>query len=294
MRERMARRRIAGTTLATLALSAALSVTTGGVSAGATGRAHAGLAHAGAVALDSTPSWPPATTIDDVVPVIPSNVSVSDAAGWVENALSVRASELTTLKQQVDSNKGLPTALQSELDTLLASDLSGIQSLQATVANSGDLATLQSAIDAMIDNYRVFSLVQPEVTDLLEAETQLGAAHKLGALETSLEAAIAADRSTKAGSQLATLKTDYERLLTKVDSEDNAIVTNLVSISPTAFSTALGALSSVKTALQGAASDLTSARQELRAILKDLANPNAVNGVARVSILRLKRRAGFR
>lgn len=246
---------------------------------------------ASASAQDTTPSWPPDVTADTVVPVIPSSVSVTDASTWLENALTARAKLLTNLQQQVDSSKDVTNALQSTLDSLLTTDGNGIAALQVTAANATDLPTLQTAASAMVTNFRVYSLVQPEVTDLLQAETQLADAHKLEDLETSLEAAIAADQSTKAAGQLNTLKASYSRLLTKVDTEDNAIVSNLVSLSPSAFASGVNALSSVSVSLTTSQGELNQARKVLKSILADLAHPNAVNAQARAAALKLRKRA---
>ncbi len=243
-------------------------------------------------ALDAPANWPPDPTQDVTPPLIPPSVSVTSAASWIEGALTARSTALGDLQDQVDGSKFFSSALQTTLDSLLQADQTGIGQLATAVADAGDLPTLQSAIDTMVVDYRVFALVQPEVTDLVQAEAQLAVAHRLEGLETSLEAAIAAERSTKAASQLNTLKTSYARLLTKVDSEDGAIVSNLVAISPDAFASSLDALSAVKVGLANAQAALQGARSALRDILIALANPNAVNGKMRLSILKLRRQAG--
>lgn len=239
-----------------------------------------------ASSLVVTRDWPPSATDDSTAPQIPANVSVSDAQSWVQGAISVRLSQVASVQHQVDTSKSVTSSTQGAIDAIAQSDTVGLNGLQTATGNAGDLPTLQSIASQMVLDYRVFSVFTPQCTDVLTAEDQLADEHRLTALETALEAAIAAEQPTKVANELSARISDYKSQLSGVETTDDAALTTLLALSPSDYPDALTALSTVHTSLGVSAQAISAARDDLRAILTALAKPGGISGSARAAIAR--------
>lgn len=231
-----------------------------------------------------THDWPPGLSDDSTPPVIPAGTVVGDAQRWLEAALTARIKQVASLQHQVDTSRSVTNSTQSAMDAIAQADTTGLTTLQNAAIGASDLPTLQSIATEMVVGYRVFNVFTEQCDEVLTAEDQLYAEHRLVGLESALEAAIAAEQSGKVASQLSARIADYGSQLSSVETTNDAALTALLSLTVTDFSGSMGTLDSTRVALSGSDQALSAAREDLRVILSALAKPGGLSGSVRAAI----------
>jgi hypothetical protein len=81
----------------------------------------------------------------------------------VEAKIDARLAQLAQLQHQVDASKNLTDGDRSALGTILSNEVSGLTQLRANVDAATDTKTIADDARSMIDDYRVYVVVTPQV-----------------------------------------------------------------------------------------------------------------------------------
>ena len=127
-------------------------------------------------------------------PATCSAANLAAVPGYVSQALSGRVAQLTSLSAAVGAAADLTAADRSTLATDLASELAGIQALQAQLPSATTCQSVVAAGRAMVVNFRVYVVMTPQAHLTIAADTETTVAANLAALEPRLQAAVTVGR----------------------------------------------------------------------------------------------------
>jgi len=186
----------------------------------------------------------------------------------VAKALSDRQATLAALTASVASNKNLTATDRQALQNLLGPETQGINQLAATVAaatpQNTTIAQLRQYAKTMVDQYRVYLVMAPQVHLTEAADTQTDVEVKLAGLEPKIQAAIA-----KAGNPGDAVQA-YNDLLTEVaraaSATGQANVQAVLKVTPPGYPADGGPLVTTRTSLHSAQDDLKAARSDIQII----------------------------
>lgn len=195
-----------------------------------------------------------------------------DAVKALANArIQGRLATLHALSLAVSDSKYLTSDEKSALDKQIDADLSGLTALSSKMAAETTAAAVRADEVTMVDGYRVYMLMAPQVrlTDALAAES--AAAATLQKAYTALDALA----NKQSGGPTATQKAELADLQSEVSAAQAATANQIsteLAVQPGPDETAIhNALEPVKDAVKTAHQDLVKARsdaKELRASLK--------------------------
>ena len=93
----------------------------------------------------------------------PTQDALGVAKHTVETKIDARLAQLAQLQHQVDGSKNLTDGDRSALDTILANEVSGLTALRSKVESETTTAAVAADAKSMIDDYRVYVVVTPQV-----------------------------------------------------------------------------------------------------------------------------------
>jgi len=213
----------------------------------------------------------PSPRADDTAPVIPAGASVARAQAWLTKALSLRLEALSAESIAAGVARNLSAAHRTALNTIIATDRSGLTRLSTGLASETTIAELQATADAMVLDYRVFSLLVPQVSGVILADRELADAVSLAALEPSMQTAITTEERT--GNRAAVARRIYARLvalLGAAEASTGATATALLALTPENGTPASTTLATSSSALAAAGLQVVSAEVDVRRIVKIL------------------------
>jgi hypothetical protein len=201
---------------------------------------------------------------------IGKGTSVSAAQALVTSRINGRLDTLQALTTSINSSKYLTSADKTTLGNQIGSDTSGLTALKAKVASETTLSAVRADAVAMVDDYRVYLLMAPQVrlTDALDAETAAAttlqnAYSKLSSLLSQQGGATSTEQSELA---------DMQAQINAATSADNGQVSTLLGLKPGPDAASLtSSVKAVAAAAKTARGDLVKARadaKQLRSALK--------------------------
>jgi hypothetical protein len=213
----------------------------------------------------------PSPTADIGAPVFPSTVSVAQVRAWLTRAISVRLKALSLAALSVSVARNLTAADHAALSAIITTDESGLTGLSGGLASETTLSELTETADAMVTDYRVFSLFVPQLRGVIVDERALAKAEQLAALEPSIETAITTEQRIGAGAVAAQrIYQELVVLLGAVETSMGNSVAALLALTPPNFAHAPSTFAASATALAGAITQLGAARVDVRRIAKIL------------------------
>lgn len=263
---------VAGALVSTLAVaSPALASTVTGATAGTSGTgATSGTGGSGDGGSGATTCAP---------------ATFSTAQQKLETALSDRATELTKLAGRVSQAKALPGSDATTLEGIITAeqttvDGGGIAGLQAAVPGETTCADLAGTAKAMVQDFRVFALVAPQVDIAVCSSGSAAAVTKGTDAEPTISARIAAAGQRgvdTAGAQQAFA--DFEAQLSSASQALGQVdVQQVLAQVPSDYPGDRSMLTGDVSAMEQADTDLRSARADLRTIRRDLAGSATSGG----------------
>jgi len=228
----------------------------------------------------TTVTDPVPSTTDPTTTTVPVTTTTTVAAGTgapsdpvcsrfvtaqqtVEAGLTARVTQLKTLEWDVSIAKHLTSGDQLTLSSDLGNELSGIQTLQTQAEEATTCLGLRTIAQEMVDTYRVYLVMTPQVHLVIVADAATWASTYLASLEPTLEGAItAAGAAGKniAGAQAAFA--DLEAQVTNAQSAVNGVVSDILAQTPAGYP-------GNKDVFVGARNSLTSAQADLHDADKD-------------------------
>lgn len=189
----------------------------------------------------------------------------------VQVQLTDRVDQLDKLSGALSGSTWLTASDRTTLTTDLSNELSGIRSLQSTVAGATTCKEVLADARAMVVNYRVFVVMSPQVRLTITADSESGIAGLMARLEGPIQAAIAAAQTAGknvTGAQAAF--TDYKARIAAVQSSTSSMVATILAFTPASYPSCWSTFLSDRTALQSGHSDLKAADADLHTLIHDL------------------------
>jgi hypothetical protein len=197
----------------------------------------------------------------------------SDTVPGLKTALTQRIDlRLTALAKDgaaITAAKHLTDADKSTLSTLVSKDTSGLNDLKTKVASETTLAALKADAQSMVDDYRVFILVGPQVRLTVAGDAEAFALDKVqqahDKLATLVAKAKAAGKDTTSAEQDLT---DMQAAIDKGKADLAGQVTKVLALVPGPDGAALKTqVLAVRTALGTTRVDLRTAATKGRAVV---------------------------
>jgi hypothetical protein len=185
--------------------------------------------------------------------------------------LSDRVGQLGTLTQEVDANADLTPSDRSTLSSLLGNELPGIQTLQTQVSAATTCGAVLADAKAMVDNFRVYVVMTPQVHLTIAADTETTIAGQLANLEPVIQGAITAAQN--AGHNVATAQAAFSDLETQVTTAQNdagPIPAQVLGFTPQSYPGCWGSFQADQDALQSGRAALRGAAKDLQTIIASL------------------------
>ncbi len=201
----------------------------------------------------------------------------STAQGALESALAGRTTLLGTLQSHLSGAKDLSSAnaaalgaiLQAELGTIGGSSLSG---LLATAQSATTCAQLFATARTMVNGFRVYALVAPQVRLTVGASRATALLAKAAAVEPKIQARITKAASTGkdvSGAQQAF--SDLQAQIATATTDVAAVpVTQILAQVPSDYPADQSMLTTARTALANAVQAGRAARTDIQTIRQDL------------------------
>ncbi|HEY3872450.1 MAG TPA: hypothetical protein VGM10_29100 [Actinocrinis sp.] len=196
--------------------------------------------------------------------------SLSAAQALVTSRIDGRLSTLQALTTSINSSKYLASADKTTLANQIGSDTSGLTALKSKVASETTVAAVRTDAVAMVDDYRVYLLMAPQVrlSDALDAEA--AAATTLQNAYTKLSTLLSQNGGITSAEQSEL--SDMQAQINAAKSADNGQIATLLGLKPGPDASSLtGSVKAVSAAAKSARGDLVKARadaKQLRSAVK--------------------------
>lgn len=197
----------------------------------------------------------------------------------LEAALEARTKTLSRLSASVANNKHLTASDRTALQNRLSPEISGIgqllQTVESATPHNTTIAQLRADARTMIDQYRVYAVMAPQVRLTEGADTETFAELRLSNAEARIDAAIQKHKNppTAVGA--------YNDLVTQVSRATSATgeadIPAVLEVTPSGYPGDAGALKAARNDLAQARTDLKAARGDLRIIRNALTQGDSPN-----------------
>jgi hypothetical protein len=184
-----------------------------------------------------------------------------------------RLTTLNKLSSKISSATKLTTGDKATLSSEVTTEISGLTSLKTKLDADTTTTTARADAQSIINDYRVYALIVPKIDLVKAADDQQVAEGKLLALATKLQTRITAAQT--AGKPVTSLQSSLTTMNSKISAAQttsNTIENNVIGLQPSDYNTNHSVLSSDRTQLKTAQSDIQSAVQTSAAIISDLKN----------------------
>jgi hypothetical protein len=179
---------------------------------------------------------------------------VADLKASITTRIDLRLAALNKDLADITAAKDITSGHRATLSTVLGNDTAGLTSLKGKVAAETTLAGLHDDATSMVNDYRVYTLVGPQVRLTIAGDTESAAigkaqqAHdklaasvaekKAGGMDTSKAEADLADMQSSISAATAHLSAQVDTLLAVRPGPDLAAITNSVDTARAALGNA--------------------------------------------------------
>jgi hypothetical protein len=218
-------------------------------------------------------------------PTSGQNPPAQNDARWQEDHqkllsdLQARVQTLAKLTTSVNNDETLSPQDKSALSGLVANETNGINQLLATVqaATPQNTTIAQLGADAkeMVDNYRVYLVMSRQVHLTEAADAQTTAETKIESNESKIQAAI--NRAGNPPDAVSAYNDLVHQVANATQGTGNAHIPAVLAVTPKGYPGDEGPLTSARSALGQARTDLTAARGDLVTIRNVVAQHDSTN-----------------
>jgi hypothetical protein len=208
---------------------------------------------------------------DSTAPQILPGAKVAVVRAWTEHAIAIRLRALRGADSAATAKGALTASDRSVVVAEISTERSGLNALETSVRSDNDLTQLQSAIDAMITDYRVFTVVVPQVNVMIELDASEPDVARLTRTEAEISAAVttasALGNEKAAQRYYSSLVAELQSARGLLQSTRSAVLSAVPSSYPGAAQTlasAAGSVSLVRADIGAARSDIEIIAQLLR------------------------------
>jgi hypothetical protein len=208
----------------------------------------------------SSPSYPRCT-----------QANLPAAKSYVGGLLKARVVRLERLTAQVGAARGVTAPDKAQLQSDLANELSGMQSLEQQVSGDTSCADLVANAETMVFYYRVYYVMTPQVELVVVADSETAIASNVARWEPGIQAAIDYEAAhgkdvEKAQQALDDMKIQLNDALAAL----NGISATVLAQTPAGYPGNHAVFVSARNSCETAFGDLGHARADLATILSVL------------------------
>lgn len=204
-------------------------------------------------------------------PAFCTAANLAAVQGDVSQGLANRVTQLSALGATVGGAGDLTAGDRSTLGSDLASELAGIQALQAKLPTDTTCASVVTDGRAMVVNFRVYVVMTPQVHLTISADTESAVAANLAGLEPTLQAAVTA--GGRSGADPAAAQQALDDLETKVAAGQRAssgISAQVLGFTPASYPGSWSAFRADRATLEVGRQDLAGADADLHRLVAAL------------------------
>ncbi len=205
---------------------------------------------------------------DSTVPQIAPGQKASKVRAWIEYAISVRLVALRGANAAVTTRSALTANDSSLFGPQITADRAGLAALAKSVRTESTLSQLQGAITVMITEYRVFSVVVPQVQTVIHIDGYEATMASLERTEAEISAAVST--ASALGDPHAAQQA-YAALVRVVQSGISALLSthaSVVSLTPSTYPLAVPTFQSAQVTLATVRSDIQTAHADIEEIVR--------------------------
>jgi hypothetical protein len=225
------------------------------------------LAAGAALSFLAVPLAGPAFAQTDTTRVPRASVDLDGVRTRCLAAVDRRFTTLDELDAKVTAAKHLSDGEESDLRATIGATRTGLTGLRAEIEGDTDAASMREDCKAIVDDYRVYVLVAPQVRLLTGADSAQTAVDALDGtvipkLQSAIDAAAAAGTDVTEATQLLD---EVKASTTEADSLSDGVLSSVSPLTPADYNagTAAPVLHDARTDLATVARDLKSARADI-------------------------------
>jgi hypothetical protein len=192
---------------------------------------------------------------------------LNPARGTLARQLSYREVRLRALQRKVSRAAFLTAPDRATLSSDLAAQRSGIAALAAKVPSDGTCADVVADAKAMVDHYRVYVVMAPQVHLTVAADSETAVASELESYEPHLSATIARDK--QAGKDVTGLEqalADFKVQVATGRQAATGIAPSVLAFTPASYPGSWGTFKADQQQLENGAAALRRAAADLHTI----------------------------
>ena len=204
----------------------------------------------------------------------PSGPKLEAARTACLTGIDNRITRLNQLTSKVSADKYLTDGHRSSLSGIVSHALDGMNTLRPQVQAATDAASLRTPCTAVVNDYRVYALVSPQVHLTRAADAAAHGITKLSDVDAKIDTAIAS--AAAAGKDVTTATADadaFTAAVAKVNTDIGGLADSVLALTPADYNANHGALDAARAQAKAARTDAKAARtagQTVRADLKAL------------------------
>ncbi|MDE1940526.1 MAG: hypothetical protein KGI66_00195 [Patescibacteria group bacterium] len=192
-----------------------------------------------------------------------------------DKEIDVRVQSLNKLIARIQGLRNISDAQKSSIENTLQSIVTNLQTLKTQVDAATSTADLRSDDKAVIDNYRVYALVMPQLNIIAASDRIVTISQMLGSVSQKLQSRLS---SASGISNLSALQSDLSDIAAKAAdaaSQAQAAVSEVSALVPdqgdkTKMASNTAALKDARSKIRAAQQDLVAARKDAEAIIQAL------------------------
>lgn len=200
-----------------------------------------------------------------------AGATVADLRAFAECEIDRRLTTLGHLSSVVAAARGLTPSDATALSAEISAETSGLTNLKTAVAGQTSTAALRLEIVEIVNKYRVYVLLAPEVNLVIGADSVLALKPHFDSISAALAGRIAKARAV--GKDVTSAQTSLDAMNAAVAAAvalASPLPAQLLALTPAGFATGATVLQSARTALASARDDLKTAAQDGRAVIAAL------------------------
>ena len=193
------------------------------------------------------------------------------AQAVLESQLGDRIHLLGQLSSEIENHPSLSPQDRSTLLSTVQSDTTAIQGLQRTVQGDTTGSQLSSARQAMYQDYRIYAVFSPQVHLTIACDRVSSTTAGLAGFGQTLAATLTSLGNQGVNvNQAESYLSQFQTSVAASSAATAGLSSNLLSITPIDYPSSTTTFKAALNFIRSAESDLTSARQDLVAIVKSL------------------------
>jgi hypothetical protein len=215
----------------------------------------------------------PASAAAGVRAAAAASCDVATVKTRVEAAIDRRLVTLDKLAHRVDTAKGLTSSDRSTLASQIAAEKTGLTSLRGHVAADADCPSLRTDAKSVVDDYRVYLVMEPKVHLVISADsiTAVTNSDKISDAIAKLQDGI--DKKQAQGKDVTQAQAHLDDMKAKVAAAKAAVAnvtSSVIGLQPADYPGNRATIVAGRDSVRAGRTDLRAARADGRAVIADL------------------------